>query len=128
PRGHGRRQRWNCVRALSLKARRLKVTVAVAQRESHRVAEIVSFAASAPRTVPNAAHSATNARSRNQKPNRAISGGPTNSDAAKIVENAKDHINRGLGLLARVAPIRVVNAINALKGKTRMIEKSTARA
>ena len=102
--------------------------IAVVQRESHRIAEIVRFAAQAPKMVPNAAQSATSASPGNQNPNLASSGVPTNSDAAKIVENAKGHTNRGRDLLARVIPIRIVNAIEALNGKTSMIEKSTARA
>jgi hypothetical protein len=83
------------------------------------------LANNAPMTVPKAAHIAINKSMEIQRSASEGAGNPMKTVAAKRVENTKGQINRGRERPDTAAQSKVANATTALKGKTRMTEKST---
>ena len=52
-------------------------------------------------------------------------GGPTNTGDAKAAESANGQTNLGRGFRLNAATMQIANAVAALNGRSRMIEKST---
>jgi hypothetical protein len=83
------------------------------------------LAIAAPVTVPKAAHIAITKRTEIQRSASEGAGKPMKTVAPKRVENAKGQINRGRERPDTAAQSKDANATSALKGRTRMTEKST---
>lgn len=93
------------------------------QRE--RSSRPANLAINAPMTVPKAAHIAITKSMEIQRSASEGAGNPMKRVAAKRVENAKGQISRGRERPDKAAQSKVANATRALKGRTRMTEKST---